>query len=139
MKRFTIVLLIVAIMTVFPVIALAGDDCPHSKANAEKKADEQPPVNVAVYSVPDLSQDVAVKIASVLNENKGIMGAKPDLENKQMSVVFKTELTNQDAVTKALVEVSPQTTFVSVRAAEEKDIKDCSKCPSRKTCQKAKS
>ncbi|MBN2385259.1 hypothetical protein JXQ70_20480 [bacterium] len=139
MKRLTVVVLALFVLSSSSLIALADEPDTQSPQATCQKAETPVEAQVAVYAVPNLTEEVVTKLVDILKENKGIAKARPDFEKKQLIVVFDQKLTDQTKIKESLVIAVPETTLESVRKADEKDLKhDCGKCPSKKTCSKAK-
>lgn len=115
-------------------IALAGD----APAQTAKSG---PALEVATFAVPNLMEGTTLKsLAQALAKKPGIASAQVDAEKATFEVTFEPQKTNPDEILKIVTAVSKEAKLVSVAPAEGAAAhgSDCGKCPSARSCSKAK-
>jgi copper chaperone CopZ len=129
MKRNKILISIAALAAIISIRAMAPNYC----ASADKEVKQE--LRVAVFSVPDLSKNVAEDISKALAGEPGILSAKPDFGEKSFSVTYEPGKTGAEKIQKAMGTVVPETKLREVVAAQDKSGRHaCGKCPGRKSC-----
>ncbi len=90
----------------------------------------------AVFELPELSDEIAKDFAKAIGKEKGIVAVKPDMEQKQIMVVFDEAVMNQEVAQKLVVTNFEKAKFIKMTDVP-KDIKaGCGACPNRTACQK---
>ena len=134
-------LLVTAAVMLAGLPAFAGDGCPGAK-QAAAKGDAKACCETAVYVIPGLTDQAVVKsLTTELGKQTGVVSAKADAEAGKFLVTFESAKLSSDDLTKAVAKISPESKFEKVQpAAQDATAKhDCSKCPSKGSCAKAKS
>lgn len=124
----------VCLFTLCAGIALAGEAPP-------QKEKAGPVLEVATFSVPNLMQGSTLKsLAQALAKKPGIASAQVDAEKESFEVTFEPQKTNPDEITRIVTAVSKEAKLVSVAPADGAAVpgSDCGKCPSARSCPKAK-
>jgi len=125
----------VLLLSLATAAAFAAD--PPKDADAPKEA--APALQTAVFQVPDVAEEGVVEaLTKALAKEEGLVSAQAETAAGRFLVTFETAKTNADALAAVIVEVSPDAKLEAVKAAEAKPAHDCSKCPSKSTCGKAK-
>ncbi len=134
-------LLAIAAVVLAGLPAIAADTCPGAKAAAAKSG-AKACCETAVYTVPGMADQAVVKdLVTALGKQTGVLSAKPEAETGKLLVTYETAKINRDDLTKAVVALSPDSKFEKVQpaAADATAKHDCSKCPGKGSCPKAKS
>ncbi len=129
-----LVLVVVAFLLIAALVVTAVSSWGAETAPAKETAK---PAETAIFAVPNLSDAAFVKsLTGALAREAGVISAKADAGAGKFLVTFEPAKTNPEALTKALVKVSPEARFEKVQPSDakapEKDA--CGKCPSRATC-----
>jgi copper chaperone CopZ len=109
---------------------------------AAEKAKVVSSQEVAVFSIPNLMEGTTLKsLAQALGKKPGIVSAQVDAEKGTFNVTFDSKQTNPDEILKSVVAISKDAKLVSVSTADGKAPMGpgCGRCPSAKSCPKAKS
>jgi len=138
-KKLT--LLVTAAVVLAGVPVLAADNCPGAKA-AAAKSDAKACCETAVFAIPGMSDEAVVKnLTTTLGKRAGVVSAKADAEAGKFLVTFEPAKLSREDLTKVVATVAPESKFEKVQAAAANATAkhDCSKCPSKGSCPKAKS
>jgi copper chaperone CopZ len=109
---------------------------PLSAAAAEEQA--QDAAQMAIYKVPELTEDLSKGFIKELAKLEGIVSAKPAIDEGTFAVTFETAKTDPQKIEAVLAELAPEAKLDKVGPAEKAHSGDCSKCPKHKTCGKNK-
>jgi copper chaperone CopZ len=115
-------------------IALAADSAP-------QKVKAPPAQEVAIFSVPNLMEGSTLKsLAQALSKKPGISSAQVDAEKGTFNVTFDPQKSSPDEILKIVSSISKDAKLVAVAPADGKAAlgPDCGKCPSARSCSKAK-
>ena len=117
-------------------IALIALLAPMSTALAEVEIKDA--AQMAIYKVPELTEDLSKGFIKELAKIEGIVSAKPAIDEGTFAVTFETEKTDPQKIEAVLVQLAPDAKLDKVESAEKAHSGDCSKCPKHKTCGKQK-
>jgi len=134
MKTRPVAVALLIIAALLSVGLMAGETTP---APAKEGAEDGP--RLAVYKVPNLTNDLSGSLIKSLTKVQGILSAKPDTDAGSFSVTFEPGRTTPEQIQAAMAQVAPGTELDKVEAADPAQAKkDCGKCPSRSKCSKSK-
>jgi hypothetical protein len=117
----------------FALIALLA---PVSQVLAEEEHKDA--AQMAIYKVPELTEDLAKGFIKELAKLEGIVSAKPAIDEGTFAVTFETAKTDPQKIEAILVQLAPEAKLDKVGPAEKVAHGDCDKCPKAKTCGKHK-
>lgn len=130
-KIFAVALVLVALCA---GAALAAD-------TPAQKAKDGPAQELAIFSVPNLMEGTTLKsLAQALAKQPGIVSAQVDAEKGTFNVTFEPGKTGPDEILKVISSISKDAKLLAVAPADGKAAlgSDCGKCPSARSCSKAK-
>jgi hypothetical protein len=92
-------------------------------------------VHVAIFKVPDLSENLAKEISKALAREPGVLSGKSDFQKESFSVVFDVGKTSPKGILKMIAAVTPNAKLENVEQTQKQGVKlDCGKCPRKNKC-----
>lgn len=132
MQNFTALLLTTLFICSISIVCLAADEVKDQSEAAKSTLQD------AVFSIPNLTEELAKSLTLSLAEIPGTAATKPDLENKKLTVTFDSTQSTKEKIEEAVKKTAPDAKLESVTENTSSQVKhDCGKCPSRKTCTKS--
>jgi copper chaperone CopZ len=122
------------LLAICTIVALAAGSAP-------QKPKDAPAQEVAIFSVPKLMEGTTLKsLAQALAKKPGIVSAEVNAEKGTFNVTFDPKKTSPDEILKTVASISKDAKLVAVVPAEGGAAmgSDCGKCPSARSCPKAK-
>ncbi|HPQ38950.1 MAG TPA: hypothetical protein PLV45_01125 [bacterium] len=150
MKRLIMVVMVVVLCAV-PAIMVQADDSEGSAGQTVKSTEsgkmmsqsenvplskvDNPPVYMAAeVAVPDLTKEVAAKIASVLSEYKEIESVKPDMEAGVVMVIYRDGLNFKADPWEKILMVKADATLKGIVKTKPPMKDKCGGCPHKAKC-----
>ncbi|MBN1551327.1 hypothetical protein JW979_07655, partial [bacterium] len=117
--------LILALVIISHAPVLADDEM---AATQKKEIEHQ--ADMVQFGVPALTEDHVKKVAEVLKDEQGVFSVKPDMETKQLTVIFDKGKTHEDKIQKLLSKVFGEDIKVlKVEKVTYDPKKGCGACP----------
>lgn len=94
-------------------------------------------LKIAVFSVPDLSKNLAGDISKALASEPGVLSAKVDLEKGKYAVIYDPGQTNPKEIQRIMQTIIREVKLErDILLQETSGSQGCGGCPSRKSCGK---